>query len=152
MMAYMSQHLGRAVGGTVAVLTCLVALLVILHDHPSASSSADPQAARDPVYLDEGTTFTPKLLPTEARYLTADEAWTKWERGQHLPPEVTPEFGRLNDQGRIHLVWAYDQGGCSLPLNGPREPQQSPKCSSWTFLNPRTGRHVLTTSVYATTP
>lgn len=148
----MPQHRGRAIGGTIAALGCLVALLVVLQLHRSDTSAAGPPRTSGPVYLDDGTVFTPKTQPTKAPYLTADEAWTRWERGEHLTPDITPTFGQLNDQGRNHVVWAYHRPGCTLSFQGPPRPQKSPECSSWTFLDPRTGRHVLTTSVLSTTP
>jgi len=84
--------------------------------------------------------------------LTADEAWTKWEHGHHLTPDVTPEFGRLKDQGRYRLAWGFSHRGCIMPNGFPSHRQialaKSPKCREWTFLNPTTGRQILTADLY----
>jgi hypothetical protein len=143
--------------GVLAALVCAAAILAALvFAQRSGPTPARNEVATDPVYFDDGIVFTPKVLPHDAHYLTADEAWTKWEHGDHLRPDITPEFGLLNNQGHYHLAWGFSQRGCMMPLGNPTAREvalaKSPKCRLWTFLNPATGLHILSANLEPTKP
>ena len=74
----------------------------------------------------------------------------EWEDGAHLSHDVTAEFGMLNGE----LAWGFSQHGCLTPFGYPTARQvalaSSPRCREWTFLNPTTGRQILTTDVHPT--
>jgi hypothetical protein len=155
-MAHMSRRLGWVLAGVLGVLGCLAAVVVLLLLNRSHPSARGHEGATEPVYFAYGVVFTPKAMPTDPQYLTADDAWTKWEHGHHLTPDITPEFGVLNDQSGNRSAWGFSQRGCMMP-NGFPSPRQvalakSPKCREWTFLNPTTGRQILTTDLYPAKP
>ncbi len=147
---------GRTLAGVLAALGCLIVVLgVVLFAHRSSPVPASHEVTQ-PVHFAYGIVFSPKPVPTDAHYLATDEAWMKWEHGEHLTPDITTEFGMLNDQGRYHLAWGFSQPGCMMPNGFPSKRQvalaSSPKCRHWTFLNPTTGRPILSTDLYPTKP
>jgi hypothetical protein len=146
----------RTRAGALAALGCLMVLLgVVLFGQASSPVPASHEVTQ-PVYFAYGIVFSPKPVPSDVQYLTADEAWMKWEHGEHLTPDIRTEFGMLNDQGRNPVAWGFSQRGCMVPPGYPTKRQvalaSSPKCREWTFLNPKTGRQILTTDVYPTKP
>jgi hypothetical protein len=155
-MGHMSRRVGWVLAGVLGALGCLAAVVILMllnRPHPSARG---PEAATEPVHFAYGVVFAPKALPTDGRFLTADDAWSKWEHGHHLTPDITAEFGVLNDEGRYRSAWGFSQRGCMAPHGHPSKRQlalfSSPKCREWTFLNPKTGRQILTTDLYPAKP
>jgi hypothetical protein len=140
------------VGGGCLVLAVVAALLV-LRQHQSDQTSHTTSA---PIVFAAGETFSPKEAPSGQTYLTADEAWARWEDGQHLTAEVTAQFGVRDYQQDRQSVWAYSQRGCAVPLGDPSAQDvalaKSPKCRLWTFLNAKTGTQIDTTDQLPSSP
>jgi hypothetical protein len=110
-----------------------------------------------PVHFGEGETFYPQDFPADIPHISADQAWAKWEGGQHLRTETTAQSGVFQDQHGRTWVWAFSQPGCQMPLGGRPSPSllarlDSPKCRLWTFLNPRNGVHILSIDYVPKTP
>lgn len=75
---------------------------------------------------EQGETFTPSAVPAGGRFMTADDAWAKWENGLRLSdtPAVKAQFGSLvlltGPQGAPGTevqqdgvpVWAFEEPGC----------------------------------------
>jgi hypothetical protein len=155
-MTHMGRLRGRTLAGVLAALGCLLVVMgIVVFAHRSSPAPAGHQVATQPVYLPYGIVFTPTPLPTDAHYLTADEAWMEWEHGHHLSSGITAEFGLLTYEGR-HLVWGFSAPGCAMPNGWPSKRQvalvSSLKCREWTFLNPKTGRQIVTTDLYPAKP
>jgi hypothetical protein len=150
----MSRLRGRTLAGVLGVLGCLLAVLAVLQFVHRSSPARQPVAAQ-PAHFDYGIVFTPKPLPTDAHYLTADEAWMRWAHGHHLTRDISAEFGVLNYED-VDPAWGFTYHGCMQPHGWPSARQvalaQSPKCREWTFLNASTGRQILTTDVYPRHP
>jgi len=138
--------------GCCFVVVAVAALLVL------RQGKADPvgRTSTAPIVISAGETFSPRDLPTEHAYLTADGAWAKWESGQSLTADVKAQFGVLDySQGR-RLVWAYSERGCAVPFGDPSARDvalaKSPKCRLWTFLDPKTGAQIETTDQLPSSP
>jgi hypothetical protein len=144
------------IGVSVVLGVLVLAIVLAISHHPTNSTASTEVPRGEPVYFDSGTVFTPRMPPTDPADLTADEAWEKWAHGDHLTSAITSEYGVLNEQGRYHLVWGFSSHGCIMPVGVPTAREvalaRSPKCRLWTFLNPRTGKQILSTNQEPTRP
>jgi hypothetical protein len=168
-----------AAGGSALVVALLAGMVALGHGgtdrtgtaeaNPTAVVTLDPQV---------GETFTPSTsLPSDDTFMSANEAWKKWEDGDDLSSSISATFGFLNlltgpvgapgtETRESNLpVWAFQESYCMGKIGGPSitptEPQSAPSsessspaetpspapCTTWTFLDAKTGVHVDTFSV-----
>jgi hypothetical protein len=111
-------------------------------DGPGQSAARVPVSGPStPGFHERNEAFLPE--PVLGHHLAALTAWRRWEPSQEqIPANFVIRYGRLTvPSGVQRTVWVFvsPPGSCLSTRPLPR----TARCREWTFLNARTGEHIL---------